>query len=69
MFLHYFATLVSISYSFISLLLAGLMTLVNTIFVTSKLFSVSDIIFYTEFKYVLSFSISRKVFKGHTVII
>jgi hypothetical protein len=44
-------------------------TLVNTIFVTSKLFSVSDIIFYTEFKYVLSFSISRKVFKGHTVII
>jgi hypothetical protein len=41
----------------------------NTIFVTSKLFSVSDIIFYTEFKYVLRFSISRKVFKGHTVII
>jgi hypothetical protein len=44
-------------------------TLVNTIFVTSILFSVSDIIFYTEFKYVLSFSISREVFKGHTVII
>jgi hypothetical protein len=38
-------------------------TLVNTIFVTNKLFSVSDIIFYTEFKYVLSSSISRKVFK------
>jgi hypothetical protein len=34
-------------------------TLVNTIFVTSKLFSVSDIIFYTEFKYVLSFSITQ----------
>jgi hypothetical protein len=46
-----------------------IITLVNTIFVTNKLFSVSDIIFYTEFKYVLSFSISRKVFKGHTVII
>jgi hypothetical protein len=40
-------------------------TLVNTIFVTSKLFSVSDIIFYAEFKFVLSFSISHKVFKGH----
>jgi hypothetical protein len=48
---------------------ANKITLVNTIFVTSKLFSVSDIFFYTEFKYVLSFSISRKVFKGHTVII
>jgi hypothetical protein len=47
----------------------SLKTLVNTIFVTSKLFNVSDVIFYTEFKYVLSFSISRKVFKGHTVII
>jgi hypothetical protein len=46
-----------------------LITLVNIIFVTSKLFSVSDIIFYTEFKYVLSFSMSRKVFKGRTVII
>jgi hypothetical protein len=44
-------------------------TLVNTIFVTSKLFSDSDIFFYTEFKFVLSFSLSRKVFKGHTVII
>jgi hypothetical protein len=49
--------------------LLSLITLVNTIFVTSKHFSVSDIIFYTEFKYVLSFSISHKVFKGHTVII
>jgi hypothetical protein len=47
----------------------GLIILVNTIFVTSKRFSVSDIIFYTELKYVLSFSISHKVFKGHTVII
>jgi hypothetical protein len=47
----------------------NVITLVNTIFVTIKLFSVSDIIFYTEFKYVLSFSISHKVFKGHTVII
>jgi hypothetical protein len=51
-----------------SLFLAQI-TQVNTIFVTSKLFTVSDIIFYTEFKFVLSFSISRKVFKGHTVII
>jgi hypothetical protein len=40
-----------------------LITLVNTIFVTSKLFSVSDIIFYTEFKYVLSFPILRKVLR------
>jgi hypothetical protein len=50
-------------------LISLMITLVNTIFVTSKLFSVSDIIFYTEFKYVLSFSLSRKVFKWHTVII
>jgi hypothetical protein len=26
-------------------------------------------VFYAEFKFVLSFSLSRKVFKGHTVII
>jgi hypothetical protein len=40
-----------------------LITLVNTIFVTIKFFCVSDIIFYTEFKYVLSFSLSRTVSK------
>jgi hypothetical protein len=38
-------------------------TLVNTIFVTIKFFCVSNIIFYAEFKYVLSFSLSRTVFK------
>jgi hypothetical protein len=40
-----------------------LITLVNMIFVTIKFFSVSNIIFYTEFKYVLSFSLLRTVFK------
>jgi hypothetical protein len=39
-----------------------MITLVNTIFVTSKLFTVSNMIFYAEFKYVLSYSLSRKVF-------